>query len=239
MLQQLVITGEGTITTNEKLGATVNNVGADQIAKSNEQNLTESLAGKAPNVQVTSESGRSRQQREHPDSRSEDVLRRRPAAVHRRRRAGGQLVDQHAGTVREQRGAGNGQSEPHRRHQSERRRVGHDPEGLRGGRDLRRARGTGRRDHHHEERQVRQDAVRAALVVLVRQGDRRLSAADHVRPGQQRLPRRQRRRSRLRRIFLQPQLGTAARARNGDVQSLQRNVRDRPRRRQQSLDLGW
>ena len=56
MLQQLVITGEGTITTNEKLGATVNNVGADQIAKANEQNLTESLAGKAPNVQVTSES---------------------------------------------------------------------------------------------------------------------------------------------------------------------------------------
>ena len=56
VLQQLVITGEGTITTNEKLGATVNNVGADQIAKANEQNLTESLAGKAPNVQVTSES---------------------------------------------------------------------------------------------------------------------------------------------------------------------------------------
>ncbi len=56
VLQQLVITGEGTITTNEKLGATVNNVGAEQIAKANEQNLTESLAGKAPNVQVTSES---------------------------------------------------------------------------------------------------------------------------------------------------------------------------------------
>jgi TonB-linked SusC/RagA family outer membrane protein len=56
VLQQLVITGEGTITTNEKLGATVNNVGADQISKANEQNLTASLAGKAPNVQVTSES---------------------------------------------------------------------------------------------------------------------------------------------------------------------------------------
>ena len=56
VLQQLVITGEGTITTNEKLGATVNNVGSDQIAKANEQNLTASLAGKAPNVQVTSQS---------------------------------------------------------------------------------------------------------------------------------------------------------------------------------------
>jgi TonB-linked SusC/RagA family outer membrane protein len=56
VLQQLVITGEGTITTNEKLGVTVNTVGSEQITKSNEQNLTESLAGKAPNVQVTSES---------------------------------------------------------------------------------------------------------------------------------------------------------------------------------------
>jgi TonB-linked SusC/RagA family outer membrane protein len=56
VLQQLVITGEGTITTNEKLGATVNNVGAEDITKSNESNLTASLAGKAPNVQVTSES---------------------------------------------------------------------------------------------------------------------------------------------------------------------------------------
>jgi TonB-linked SusC/RagA family outer membrane protein len=56
VLQQLVITGEGTITTNEKLGATVNSVGAEEITKSNESNLTESLAGKAPNVQVTSES---------------------------------------------------------------------------------------------------------------------------------------------------------------------------------------
>ena len=57
VLQQLVITGEGTITTNEKLGAVVNNVGAEDITKSNEQNLTEALAGKAPNVAITSESG--------------------------------------------------------------------------------------------------------------------------------------------------------------------------------------
>ncbi len=56
VLQQIVITGEGTITTNEKLGVTVNNVGAEDIQKANEQNLTESLAGKAPNVNVTAES---------------------------------------------------------------------------------------------------------------------------------------------------------------------------------------
>jgi len=57
VLQQIVITGEGTITTNEKLGATVNTVGADQIKNSNEPNLTQALAGKAPNVAITSESG--------------------------------------------------------------------------------------------------------------------------------------------------------------------------------------
>ena len=57
VLQQLIITGEGTITTNEKLGAVVNNVGSDEITKSNEQNLTEALAGKAPNVAITAESG--------------------------------------------------------------------------------------------------------------------------------------------------------------------------------------
>jgi TonB-linked SusC/RagA family outer membrane protein len=56
VLQQLVITGEGTITTNEKLGATVNNVGGEEITKSNEPNLTAALAGKAPNVAITSES---------------------------------------------------------------------------------------------------------------------------------------------------------------------------------------
>ncbi|HMA01952.1 MAG TPA: TonB-dependent receptor plug domain-containing protein, partial [Gemmatimonadaceae bacterium] len=57
VLQQIVITGEGTITTNEKLGVTVNNVGAEDINKANEQNLTEALAGKAPNVAITAESG--------------------------------------------------------------------------------------------------------------------------------------------------------------------------------------
>ena len=56
VLQQLVITGEGTITTNEKLGATVNTVSSNEIMKSNESNLSEGLAGKAPNVEVTSQS---------------------------------------------------------------------------------------------------------------------------------------------------------------------------------------
>ncbi len=56
VLQQLVITGEGTITTNEKLGVTINTVSSNEIDKSNEPNLTEGLAGKAPNVEVTQQS---------------------------------------------------------------------------------------------------------------------------------------------------------------------------------------
>ncbi len=88
VLQQLIITGEGTITTNEKLGAVVNNVGADEITKSNEQNLTEALAGKAPNVAITGGVGRSWQQRQYSDSRNQVVLGRRTAAVRRRWCAG-------------------------------------------------------------------------------------------------------------------------------------------------------
>ncbi len=57
VLQQVVITGEGIMTTNEKLGETVNTVHADAITGSNETNVTNALSGKAPNVQVQSSSG--------------------------------------------------------------------------------------------------------------------------------------------------------------------------------------
>jgi TonB-linked SusC/RagA family outer membrane protein len=57
VLQQVVITGEGIMTTNEKLGETVNTVHADAITGSNESNLTNALSAKAPNVQVQSSSG--------------------------------------------------------------------------------------------------------------------------------------------------------------------------------------
>jgi len=57
VLQQIVITGEGTVTTAEKLGATVNNVKSDEIVQSNENNVTNALAAKAPNVLIQSQSG--------------------------------------------------------------------------------------------------------------------------------------------------------------------------------------
>ena len=51
-LGEVVVTGAGTTSTTEKLGNVRNNVSADQIAKSNEQNVVEALAAKAPNVFV-------------------------------------------------------------------------------------------------------------------------------------------------------------------------------------------
>ena len=54
VLQQVVVTGEGIITTNEKLGETVNIVGAAAVTGANENNLTNALAAKAPNVQIQS-----------------------------------------------------------------------------------------------------------------------------------------------------------------------------------------
>ena len=57
VLQQVVVTGEGIITTNEKLGETVNTVTGAQITNSDESNVVNALSGKAPNVQIQSQSG--------------------------------------------------------------------------------------------------------------------------------------------------------------------------------------
>src|SRR2546423_5034593 len=56
-LGELVVTGAGTATATEKLGNVRNNVSAEQIERSNEANVVEALAAKAPNVQVTGQSG--------------------------------------------------------------------------------------------------------------------------------------------------------------------------------------
>src|SRR5437867_2015650 len=56
-LGEVVITGAGTQTSVEKLGNTINSVKSDEIVRSNEQNIVNALAGKAPNVQVTSQAG--------------------------------------------------------------------------------------------------------------------------------------------------------------------------------------
>ena len=56
-LGEVVITGSGTSTTVEKLGNSINSVKAAEIQKSSEPNIVNTLAAKAPGVEVTSASG--------------------------------------------------------------------------------------------------------------------------------------------------------------------------------------
>ncbi|MBA2688545.1 MAG: TonB-dependent receptor plug domain-containing protein, partial [Gemmatimonadaceae bacterium] len=56
-LGEVVITGAGTVTQVEKLGSVRNNVDSTLIRRSNETNIVNALAGKAPNVEVSSASG--------------------------------------------------------------------------------------------------------------------------------------------------------------------------------------
>ncbi|HEU4563742.1 MAG TPA: SusC/RagA family TonB-linked outer membrane protein [Gemmatimonadaceae bacterium] len=56
-LGEVVVTGAGTMTTREKLGNVINSVDAQQIEKSNETNVVSALAGKAPNVEIRTQSG--------------------------------------------------------------------------------------------------------------------------------------------------------------------------------------
>lgn len=56
-LGEVVITGAGTQTTNEKLGNVITTVKADAIDKSQEMNLVTALAAKAPNVVINQSSG--------------------------------------------------------------------------------------------------------------------------------------------------------------------------------------
>ena len=56
-LGEVVVTGAGTSAEAQKLGNVRNSVSAELIVKSNEPNLVQALAGKAPNVQVAQSSG--------------------------------------------------------------------------------------------------------------------------------------------------------------------------------------
>jgi TonB-linked SusC/RagA family outer membrane protein len=56
-LGEVVVTGAGTTSEAEKLGNVRNYVDPEQITKSNESNLVEALAAKAPNVEVTQSGG--------------------------------------------------------------------------------------------------------------------------------------------------------------------------------------
>jgi len=56
-LGEVVVTGAGTTTETEKLGSVRNSVASDLIQKASETNVVQALAGKAPNVTVTQQSG--------------------------------------------------------------------------------------------------------------------------------------------------------------------------------------
>lgn len=56
-LGEVVVTGAGTQSTTERLGAVVNSVRSEEIQRSNEVNVVQALAAKAPGVNITSSSG--------------------------------------------------------------------------------------------------------------------------------------------------------------------------------------
>src|ERR671938_1743503 len=56
-LGEVVVTGAGTTSTTEKLGNVVNKVDSSLIRRSNEPNVVQALAGKAPNIVVNQQSG--------------------------------------------------------------------------------------------------------------------------------------------------------------------------------------
>ncbi|MEO7966732.1 MAG: TonB-dependent receptor plug domain-containing protein, partial [Gemmatimonadaceae bacterium] len=56
-LGEVVVTGAGTTSTAEKLGNTVNSVKGSEVQRSNESNIVNALAAKAPGVEVTSQAG--------------------------------------------------------------------------------------------------------------------------------------------------------------------------------------
>jgi TonB-linked SusC/RagA family outer membrane protein len=56
-LGELVVTGAGTVSQTEKLGAVRNYVGGEEIQRANEPNVVQALAAKAPNVNVTQSGG--------------------------------------------------------------------------------------------------------------------------------------------------------------------------------------
>ena len=56
-LGEVVITGAGTLSSTEKLGNSRSSVDSSQITRSNEMNIVQALAAKAPGVQVNAQSG--------------------------------------------------------------------------------------------------------------------------------------------------------------------------------------
>ncbi|NIP79573.1 MAG: SusC/RagA family TonB-linked outer membrane protein, partial [Gemmatimonadetes bacterium] len=56
-LEEIVVTGQGTQQERRKLGVAINTVDGEALSRSNESNTVAALAGKAPNVEITSNAG--------------------------------------------------------------------------------------------------------------------------------------------------------------------------------------
>ncbi len=56
-LSEIVVTGQGTRQERAKLGVSISSVGGQELVQSQESNVVAALAGKAPNVEVTSSAG--------------------------------------------------------------------------------------------------------------------------------------------------------------------------------------
>ena len=56
-LEEIVVTGQGTRQERQRLGVAINTVEGEAISRANESNTVAALAGKAPNVEITSNSG--------------------------------------------------------------------------------------------------------------------------------------------------------------------------------------
>ncbi|MGD2071188.1 MAG: TonB-dependent receptor plug domain-containing protein, partial [Gemmatimonadota bacterium] len=57
LLHEIVVTGQGTTSERRKLGVVINKVEGQAVAAANETNTVAALAGKAPNVEITSNAG--------------------------------------------------------------------------------------------------------------------------------------------------------------------------------------
>jgi hypothetical protein len=123
MLEAVIVTGQGLREQRAKIGATINTIRAEEISESEETNLVAALAGKAPNVEVTSSTG------DHCD----------------RWCRGHERVEHHRGTH-----LGHRVRQPAHRPQPRRHREHRDPEGRGGVRAVRLAR-VERRGHHHDQ----------------------------------------------------------------------------------------
>ena len=186
-LGEVVVTGAGTATEVEKLGNVRNTVSPELIVKSNEANVVQALAGKAPNVQVAQSSG-------DPGAGSKITirgLRTINGSVEPLFIVDGvpmnniDLLDDELQSDRRGSTTGvggqdvggelEGTSAPNRMMDlnPDRHRERRDSEGRGGGGDLRRARGERRHPHHDEARPLRADAVLAPQLRLERRGHAR------------------------------------------------------------------